>query len=49
MRFVKMRERAAAAFALILVIFLAAVGAAVAGWDIPGLSYITDALGIGNK
>ena len=43
----KLREVAAALFALTLVVILLAVAAAVFGYRIPGLVNITDALGIG--
>jgi len=43
----KVREIIAAIFAILLVILFAAVGAALAGWNIPILRNITDALGIG--
>jgi hypothetical protein len=43
----KLREVAAALFALTLVVILLAVAAAVFGYRIPGLANITDALGIG--
>ena len=44
----KLREVAAALFALTLVVILLAVAAAVFGYRIPGLANITDALGIGS-
>jgi len=43
----KIREKIAAVAAIIIVIIMVAVGGAVFGWDIPILSNITDALGIG--
>lgn len=43
----KLREVAAAVFALTLVVILLAVAAAVFGYRIPGLVNITDTLGIG--
>lgn len=42
----KIREVIGAVVALTLVILFAAIGAAVAGWNVPGLINITDALGI---
>lgn len=49
MKFVKLREKLAGVFALALIVCLAAVGAAVAGWDIPVLSDIAGAFGIGKE
>jgi len=43
----KIREKVAALAAIVIVIILFAVGSAVFGWDVPILSNITDALGIG--
>jgi hypothetical protein len=43
----KIREVIGVLVAVVLIVLFAAVGAAVAGWDIPLLSDITDALGIG--
>lgn len=42
----KLREIIGAIVALVLVVLFAAIGAAVAGWEVPGLINITDALGI---
>lgn len=47
MRATKVREKMAAMTAIIILVFVAAVVAAFAGWRIPILSAITDALGIG--
>jgi hypothetical protein len=47
MRATKVREKMAAFTAIVLIIAMAAIGAAFAGWRIPILSAITDALGIG--
>lgn len=43
----KLREIIGVLVAIVLIVVFAAIGAAVAGWDIPLLSDITDALGIG--
>ena len=45
----KTREIIAAIVAVILIILFAAVGAALMGWDIPGLNFISNAMGIGNQ
>ena len=47
MAFGKAREKLAALFAVVLVVLFVAVGAAMAGWEIPILVNITDAFGIG--
>lgn len=47
MKLVKVREAAAALFALAMVVLLVAVAARVFGLEIPGLIHITNALGIG--
>ena len=44
----KVRAFFAAVFALALVVLMAAVGAKLAGWRVPGLIQITDFLGIEN-
>ena len=44
----KVRGFFAAMFALALVVVMAAVGAKLAGWRVPGLIQITDFLGIEN-
>jgi ABC-type long-subunit fatty acid transport system fused permease/ATPase subunit len=49
MAWTKTREIIAAIVALVLVILFGAVGAAVAGIRIPGLSAITDAIGINTQ
>lgn len=48
MTILKLREVAAALFALSLVVILVAVAAAVFGYRIPGLINITETLGIGS-
>lgn len=45
----KTREVTAAIVAVILIILFAAVGAALMGWDIPGLSFISKAMGISGE
>ena len=47
MNMTKVREIIAAIVAVAVIIVMAAVGAALAGYRIPGLSIISDALGIG--
>lgn len=47
MKMTKMREVFAAIFAIVIVVLMAAIGAAMAGWRIPILSAISDALGVG--
>lgn len=49
MAFGKAREKIAAGFAVLLVVLFVAVGAAMAGWEIPILKDITDAIGIGKE
>jgi hypothetical protein len=46
MRARKVREIIGVIVALILIVLFAAIGAAVAGWQVPGLINITDLLGI---
>ena len=47
MKWVKVREKIAALVAIALVVIFASVGATVAGWNIPVLSDIGQALGFG--
>jgi hypothetical protein len=49
MSFNKTREIIAAIVAIILIILFAAVGAALMGWDIPGLKFISNAMGISKQ
>lgn len=45
----KIREIIGVLVAVVMIVLFAAIGAAVAGWHIPVLSNITDALGIGGQ
>ena len=49
MAFGKAREKIAAVFALLCIVLFVAVGAAIAGLEIPILKDITDAIGIGQE
>ena len=49
MAWTKTRETTAALVAIVLIIVFAAIGSAIMGWNIPGLSNIAKMLGMGGQ
>ena len=48
MRKTKVRETVATIIIIVIVVIVAAIGCKALGYNVPGLSAITDALGMGN-